>query len=90
MWTQSQLAEAVGVTWNTIARWERGEIPIRESMARLIRLVAGGAIIETPTHSGSGRTVTAHKPPKGAGPRHSKSTNRQKSNVQGKRRGGVR
>ena len=35
--TQVELAELVGVTSNTIARWERDEVPIREPMARLIQ-----------------------------------------------------
>ena len=35
--TQVEFAELVGVTSNTIARWERGEVPIREPMARLIQ-----------------------------------------------------
>lgn len=38
-WTQAQLAEAVGVTWNTIARWERDEVGIGEPAARLIRRI---------------------------------------------------
>ncbi len=38
-WTQAQLAEAVGVSGNTIARWERDEVGIGEPAARLIRRV---------------------------------------------------
>ena len=38
--TQSALAERLGVSPNTVARWERNEVPIREPMARLIRLLA--------------------------------------------------
>jgi transcriptional regulator with XRE-family HTH domain len=36
-WTQAEMAERVGVTPNTVARWERGEIVIREPIARLIQ-----------------------------------------------------
>lgn len=36
MWTQAQLAETVGVSGNTIARWERDEMTISEPAARLI------------------------------------------------------
>jgi len=35
-WTQAQLGDAVGVTGNTIARWERDEMAIGEPAARLI------------------------------------------------------
>jgi len=38
--TQPQLAEKVGVHWNTVARWERDEVPIRASMARLLEMLA--------------------------------------------------
>ena len=38
--TQKELAVLVGVATNSIARQERGEMGIRESLARLIRLTA--------------------------------------------------
>jgi DNA-binding transcriptional regulator YiaG len=40
--TQPELADRIGVHWNTLARWERDEVPIRESMSRLIRSIAAG------------------------------------------------
>lgn len=39
-WFQAQMAAALGVTANTVARWERNEVPIREPIARLIKTVA--------------------------------------------------
>ena len=38
--TQKELAVLVGVATNSIARQERGEMGIRESLARLIRRTA--------------------------------------------------
>ncbi|MFQ5852562.1 MAG: helix-turn-helix domain-containing protein [Candidatus Binatia bacterium] len=39
-WTQAQLGEAVGLTGNTIARQERGEVRIAEPVSRLVRILA--------------------------------------------------
>src|SRR5689334_18658683 len=44
--SQPGLAARLGVHWNTVARYERGELPIPEPVARLARLVAGGALDE--------------------------------------------
>jgi putative transcriptional regulator len=38
--TQEELAKQVGVHKNTVARWERDELSIRESTARLLQFVA--------------------------------------------------
>ncbi len=39
-WTQRDLAARIGLHPNTVARLERNEHPIRESVARLVRFVA--------------------------------------------------
>jgi transcriptional regulator with XRE-family HTH domain len=38
-WTQAQLAQEVGVTRNTIARWERDEMGISGTAAKLLTLL---------------------------------------------------
>jgi transcriptional regulator with XRE-family HTH domain len=42
-WTQSRMAQAVGVATNTIARWEREEIGISEPVSRLISSIEANA-----------------------------------------------
>ena len=42
-WTQVELAEAVGIASNTLARYERDEISIPEPTARLIKTIAADA-----------------------------------------------
>jgi DNA-binding transcriptional regulator YiaG len=34
--TQERLADQLGVHWNTLARWERDELPIRPPIERLL------------------------------------------------------
>jgi DNA-binding transcriptional regulator YiaG len=42
--SQANLATLIGVATNTVARWERGEMGIRSTAARLIQLVAEGKL----------------------------------------------
>ena len=50
--TQAAFAERIGVTTNTMARWERGEMAIREAMARLVRLLAEAGPVKKPKRGG--------------------------------------
>ncbi len=47
--TQAQLAERLGVTQNTVARWEVGLRGIPEPTARLIELIAKEVKAKKPT-----------------------------------------
>jgi len=90
--TQEQLAEKVGVTTNSIARQERGELGIRESLARLLRLIAQGARIAEATHPGSRRRYSASQPAEGSRAAGAKNKNRRRTrenSVQGRRRAGL-
>ena len=61
-WSQQRLADAAGVARNSIARQERGELGIRESLARLLRLIASGApFAETAQPADTGRSRGAAK-----------------------------
>jgi len=58
-WTQKQLAEVVGIAPNTLACEERGVHGISEPVATLIRLVAEGKLLETPSQPRPGRRASA-------------------------------
>jgi transcriptional regulator with XRE-family HTH domain len=38
-WTQVRFAKAIGVTSNTVARWERDELAIREPTVKLAKMI---------------------------------------------------
>ena len=38
-WTQMDMAKALKVAGNTVARWERDERPISASMAKLVEII---------------------------------------------------
>ena len=63
-WSQARLAEAVGVAPNSIARQERGELGIKESLARLIRLVAEQNEGTRAAHSRAGGRTAPDTPEK--------------------------
>jgi transcriptional regulator with XRE-family HTH domain len=52
--SQSRFAELIGVSPNTVARWERGELGMRPTTARLITLIVGGKRIAKATQRRSG------------------------------------
>jgi len=65
-WSQARLAAAVGVATNSIARQERGELGIRESLARLLRMLAEQARQNEPlAYAGPSRRNSASKPSHG-------------------------
>src|SRR5262245_45229759 len=79
-WSQAQLAEAVGVASNSIARQERGEMGIRECLARLIRLIAEQTTRnEAFAHSRSSRQHSTFKSAKGSKSRNSQGKGRKRA-----------
>lgn len=54
-WNQARLGEEVGVSSNTVARWERGASPVPKAVARLVRLLAVNA---TPSAVGNSSLIT--------------------------------
>ena len=75
-WSQARLAEAVGVAPNSIARQERGELGIKESLARLIRMVAAQNESTPATHSRAGGGITPDTPKKRKGARNPRRKSR--------------
>jgi transcriptional regulator with XRE-family HTH domain len=91
--TQEQLAGKVGVAPNSIARQERGELGIRESLARLLRLIDAGLDAEAVAHAGASRRAASPKPTKGPGTARAKGQDRRgprQNSVQRVRRARIR
>ena len=85
---QVDMTEALGVTGNTVARWERGEMAIREIVARLILVMVGGAGGKSP-HTPAGGGHSPSKASKRDGTRYPKGKGRkdkEKGSVSGRRR----
>ena len=45
--TQRQLGQRLGVTDNTVARWERNEMKINEPAVKLVRILTKSSILKT-------------------------------------------
>lgn len=50
--TQAQLAEAMGVTWNTVARWETGQRRIPKIASILLRYLESDPRIKAAARKG--------------------------------------
>src|SRR3990167_9401839 len=69
--TQKELAERVGISPNSLAMQERGEIGISEPVARLVRLIGAGGDVETVVNPRSSRRASSRKPAQRPHTRHS-------------------
>ncbi|MCC6765238.1 MAG: helix-turn-helix domain-containing protein [Deltaproteobacteria bacterium] len=59
--SQSEFAALVGVTPNSVARWERGEMAVRESAARLMQLLAVQARPSRPRERAAGEALSVRR-----------------------------
>jgi transcriptional regulator with XRE-family HTH domain len=55
-WTQKDLAERLGVTSNTVARWERGEVTPSRFVVRAIAQLFGVKVVEIDVSSRSSQS----------------------------------
>ena len=76
--TQKELAEGVGISPNSLAMQERGEIGISEPVARLVRLIGAGVDVEAALESRSGLRASASEPPKRSSAEHSSRESRKR------------